>query len=56
MGYERRDVHVRGGKMKVRNEVRVDVSKGKSITGKMTGRRGRKEWNNREGSGRSTTR
>jgi hypothetical protein len=38
MGQERREVHVTGGKMKGRNEVIVDVSKGKSITGMMTGR------------------
>ena len=31
--------YVTGGKMKGRKEVRVDVSKGKSITGMMTGRK-----------------
>ena len=35
MGQERREVHVTG-KMKWRKKVRVDVSKGKSITGMMT--------------------
>ena len=39
MGQERRDVHVTGGQMKGRKEVRVDVSKGKSITAMMTGRK-----------------
>ena len=38
MGQERREDHVTGGKMNGRKEVRVDVSKGKSITG-MTGRK-----------------
>ena len=38
MGQERNEVHVTGGNMKGRKEVRVDVSKGKSITGMMTGR------------------
>ena len=33
MGQERRDVCVTGGNMKGRNEVREDVTKGKSITG-----------------------
>ena len=32
-------VHVTGGKMKGRKEVRVDVLKGMSITGMMTGRK-----------------
>ncbi|KAK2182369.1 hypothetical protein NP493_355g00000 [Ridgeia piscesae] len=39
MGQERREVHVTGGKMKGRKEVRIDVSKGKSITRMMTGRK-----------------
>ena len=38
MGQERREGHVTGGKMKGRKEERVDVSKGKSITGMVTGR------------------
>ena len=33
MGQKRRVVHVTGGKMKGRKEVRVDVLKGKSIAG-----------------------
>ena len=33
IGQERREVHVTGRKMKGRKEVRVDVSKGKSIQG-----------------------
>jgi len=32
-GEERREVHVTGGKMKGRKEVRVDVTKWKSVTG-----------------------
>ena len=48
MGQERREVHVTGGKMKGRKEVRVDVSKGKS--GMMTGRKeAGKKRNNKEG-------
>ena len=39
VGQERREVHVTGGKIKGRKEVRVDVSKGKSITGMMRGRK-----------------
>ena len=39
IGQERREVHVTGGQMKGRKEVRVDVSKGKPITGMMTGRK-----------------
>ena len=39
MGQERREVHVTGGKMNGRKEVRVNVPKGKSITGMMTGRK-----------------
>ena len=39
VGKERREFRVTGGKMKGRKEVRVDVSKGKSITGMMTGRK-----------------
>ena len=39
MGQERRRVHVTGGKMKGRKEVRVDVSKGKAIIGMVTGRK-----------------
>ena len=39
MGQERREVHVTGGMMKGRKEVRVDVSKGKLITGMVTGRK-----------------
>ena len=39
MGQERREEHVTGGKMKARKEVTVEVSKGKSITGMMTGRK-----------------
>ena len=38
LGQERREVHVTGGKMKGRKEVKVDVSKGKSITRMVTGR------------------
>ena len=38
MGQERREVHMTGGKMKGRKDVRVDVPKGKSITGMVTGR------------------
>ena len=49
MGQERREVHVTGGPMKGRKEVRVDVSKGKSITGMMTGRTRHGTGNNREG-------
>ena len=40
MRQERREVHVTGGKMKGRKEVIVDVSKGKLITGMITGRNG----------------
>ena len=39
MGQERREVHVIRGIMKGRKEVRVDVSKGKSIRGMMAGRK-----------------
>ena len=39
MGQERREVHVTGGKVNGRKEVRVNVPKGKSITGMMTGRK-----------------
>ena len=39
MGQERREDHVTGGRMKGRKEVRVNASKGKSITGMMTGRK-----------------
>ena len=39
MGQERREVHVTGGKMNGRKELRVNVPKGKSITGMMTGRK-----------------
>ena len=39
MEQERREVHVTGGKMNGRKEVRVNVTKGKSITGMMTGRK-----------------
>ena len=39
VGQERREVHVTGGKMKGRQEVRVDVSKVTSMTGMMTGRK-----------------
>ena len=39
MGQERRDVHVTGGTMKGRNEVKVDVLKVKSTTGMVTGRK-----------------
>ena len=38
-GNRRGEVHVTGGKIKGRKEVRVYVSKGKSITGMMTGRK-----------------
>ena len=37
MGQGRRKVHVTGGKMKGRKEVRIVVSKGMSITRMMTG-------------------
>ena len=40
MGKKRREGHVTGGKMKGRKEVKVDVMKGKSITGMITGRKG----------------
>ena len=54
MGQERREVHVTGGKMKGRNEVRVDVLKGMSITGK---KRGREKGITEKGTGeKSTTR
>ena len=45
MGQERREVHVTGGKMKGRKEVRVDLLKAKSITRILTGRKeaGKKE-------------
>ena len=50
MGQERREVQVTGGKMNGRKEVRVNVPKGKSITGMMTGRKeAGKQRNNREG-------
>ena len=49
---ERREVHVTGGKMKGRKAVRVDVTKWTSITGMMTGRRGRKERNREDGRGK----
>ena len=39
MGQDRREVHVTGGKMKGRRKVKVDVSKGNSITGIVTGRK-----------------
>ena len=39
MAQERREVHETGGMMKGRKDVRVDVSKGKSITGMWTGRK-----------------
>ena len=39
MGQERREVHVTEETMKGRKEVRVDVSKGKLITGMVTGRK-----------------
>ena len=39
MGQERRDVHVTGGTMKGRKEVRVDVTEGKLLTGKITARK-----------------
>ena len=48
MGRERREILVKGGKMKGRKEVRVDVSKAKSITGMVTGRKEAGERNNRE--------
>ena len=38
MGHNRREVHTIGGKVKGRKEMIVDVTKGKSITGMMTGR------------------
>ena len=51
MGQERREVHVTGGKMKGRKEVRVDVSKGKS--GMMTGRKeAGKKGTTKKGAGR----
>ena len=39
MGQERREVHMTVGKMKGRKEVKIDMSKGKSMTGMMTGRK-----------------
>ena len=39
MEQERREVHVTGGKVNGRKELRVNVPKGKSITGMMTGRK-----------------
>ena len=39
MGQERREVHVTVGKMKGSKEVKLDMSKGKSMTGMMTGRK-----------------
>jgi len=37
MGHERREVHATGGKMKSREEVKVVMTIGKSVTGMMTG-------------------
>ena len=58
MGQERREVHVTGGKMKGRKEVRVDMTKGNSITGMMTGRKmAEKKGTTEKGQGeKSTTR
>ena len=58
MGQERREVHVTGGKIKGRNEVRVYVSKGKSITGMVTGRKeaGKKGTTEKAVGGKSMTR
>jgi len=58
MGHERREVHVTRGKMNGRKEVRVNVPKGKSITGMMTGRKeaGEKEQQRRRQGRKSTTR
>ena len=54
MGQERTEVHVTGGKMKGRKEVRVDMSKGKPITGrKEAGKKGTTE---KAAGGKSTTR
>ena len=39
IGQERGELHVTGEKMKGRKEVRLDVPKGKSITGMTTGRK-----------------
>ena len=39
MGQERKEVHLTGGTVKGRKEVRVDVTEGKSITGKITARK-----------------
>ena len=57
MGQGIREVDVTGGKVKGGKELRIYVSKGKSITRMMSGRKkGRKERNNREGGrGTSTT-
>ena len=57
MGQERREVHVTGGKMKGRKQVRVDVSKRKSITGMMTGRKevGKKGTTEKAARGKSST-
>ena len=48
MGQDMREVDATGGKTNGRKEVRVDVTTWKSITRTMTGRRDRKEKNNRE--------
>ena len=58
MGQERREVHVTGGKMNGRKELRVNVPKGKSITGMVTGRKdaGKKEQQRRREEEKSTTR
>ena len=50
-GQEMREVDATGGKTNGRKEVRGDVTKRKSITRTMTGRRDRKERNNRESGG-----
>ena len=57
MGQEMREVHVTGGKMKGRNELRVNVSKGKPISEMMTGRKeaGKKGTTEKAALGKSTT-
>ena len=58
MRQEEREVNVTGGKMKGRKEVRVDVSKRKSTTGMVTGRKeaGKREQQRRRQGEKLTTR
>ena len=57
-GQETREVDAIGGKMKGREEVRVDVTKRKSITRTMTGRKeaGKKGTTEKAAGGKSATR